>query len=169
MGHGAEQLVEVADEPLPPEHMLYLGLKDLDQAEVDFIREQGIAHVTMHDVTIRGLSAATSAIARLCEKVDTVWVSMDMDSIDQTFAPGVAMQNEGGFSRREITTLMRHIGRSCDVVGMDLVEMLPANDVEGKTAKLAIELAALALGSDSGQYQAYMGRYEGVGEAVKRD
>lgn len=142
-----------------PENFLYLGLKDVDAAEIEFLRQHSIPRVTMLDIAERGLSRAILAIDALVRKTDYVWVSMDMDSIDKEYAPGVGMPTNGGFTRREILNLAKYIGKRCNMIGLDVVELVPKKDSEHKTANLALDLIAQFLGGERGWYQEYMEQY----------
>lgn len=142
-----------------PDNFLYIGLKDFDQAEIELLREHNNP-VTMLDIAAHGLAPALAAIEALAANVEHVWISMDIDSIDKQYAPGVAMPCEDGLTRREILTLAQYIGRTCNVAGLDIVEMLPTNDKDDMTAKLAIELTARFLGGEYSWYRDYMDNYE---------
>jgi arginase len=142
------------------ENILYIGLKDLDQAEIDLIRAQKITAVTMLDILEGGFSTITQNIKLLNKKVDHIWISLDMDAIDREAAPGVAMATSGGLTYREITNLINYIGKTSEVVGMDLVEVTPEKDFENKTGKLCIELAASAFGAQHNWYTEYMSHYK---------
>ncbi|HEV3244868.1 MAG TPA: arginase family protein [Candidatus Paceibacterota bacterium] len=161
LGMGHESLA-CAGGIVRPEHFLYIGMKDFDEPEIRALRSSGTRFITMLDIALHGLSEAVAAIDELRRKVGSVWISMDMDSVDKMYAPGVAMPCEGGFTRREISALARYIGKTCVVAGMDVVEMLPGNDVEGKTAGLAVELIALFLGAEYTWYRGYMRPYEAM-------
>lgn len=169
MGFGHRALTALAARPLSPQHFLYLGVKDFDQAEIDFIRRESIHTVTMHDIALRGLQIAIDAINALRQKTRRVWVSMDMDSIDEGDAPGVGLAVKDGFARREILALAQYIGKNCDVAGLDIVEVLPAKDKNGATAQLALELMARFLGGEHTWYAGYMDSYRetNVTKAVK--
>lgn len=67
-----------------------------------------------------------------------VYISLDMDAIDPAFAPGVSHHEPGGFSTREILSILQNI--NANVVGADLVEFNPARDTSGITAMLAAKL-----------------------------
>jgi arginase len=167
MGFGSELLV-AKRRAIKPEHVLFLGVKDFDPAELEFLREQPVNVLTMMDFIGRGLSPAFTAIDALRRKVGRIWVSMDIDSIDRTVAPGVAMPNTGGFTYREITSLAHYIGKTCEVAGLDIVELLPKNDKNGQTAALTLELIAKFLGGEYGSYQKYMARYGAAATAEVR-
>src|SRR3989344_912625 len=141
------------------ENFLYIGIKDMDEAEIRFLRERSISAVTMLDIAEHGLSGAMRAIDTLRRKVDVLWVSMDMDSIDKEYAPGVGMPTDGGLTRREILSLAHYIGKTGRLAGMDIVEISPAKDEKGKTAALALELVARFLGGEHSWYENYMEDY----------
>ena len=159
MGHGHELLTSISPRPVEARDFLFLGLKDFDEAEIGYIREHRIPTFTALDIATHGLAGAAAAIESLSRQVDAVWISMDMDSIDEQYAPGVAMSTSDGLTRREILAIAHHIGRRCNVAGMDISEMVPAKDKEGKTAGLALELIARFFGYEYNWYRAYMNAY----------
>lgn len=72
------------------------------------------------------------------------YVSVDLDALDPAFAPGVAHQEPGGLSVRDVLDVLAWVpGR---VLGGDVVEYHPQRDIQGATAvvaaKLVRELAA---------------------------
>ena len=77
-----------------------------------------------------------------------VYVTLDLDAIDPAFVPGVAHQEPGGMSVRDVLDVLGWI--DAPVVGGDVVEYCPARDVDGLTAltaaKIVRELAARMLG-----------------------
>jgi arginase len=164
-GFGHDSLTSLA-RPIAPEHFLHIGVKDFDQAEIDFLREHN-KPVTMFDIATHGLGVALKAVDALLAKVSHVWVSMDIDSIDKAFAPAVAMPTECGFTKREILALAQYIGHRAPLVGLDIAEMLPAHDVENKTANLAIELIARFLGGEYSWYRDYADNYEKINSVVE--
>ncbi len=67
-----------------------------------------------------------------------VYLSLDMDVLDPAFAPGVSHHEPGGFSTRELLTLLQNLGKP--LVGADLVEFNPQRDPSGITAMAAAKL-----------------------------
>ncbi len=68
-----------------------------------------------------------------------VYMSVDLDGLDPAFAPGVAHQEPGGLSTRDVLRLVYAIDGP--LVGADIVELLPERDLGGMTAMLAAKLA----------------------------
>lgn len=76
-----------------------------------------------------------------------VYLSLDIDCLDPAFAPGTGTPSVGGFSSTEALALLRAL-RGVNLVGADVVEVLPDRDVAGITSFLAahvvFEMLALA-------------------------
>lgn len=75
-----------------------------------------------------------------------LYISIDIDSIDPSEAPGVAHPEPGGLTLREVLAVIDR--QTAPIVGIDIVELNPARDVGDVTAilaaKLVRECAALA-------------------------
>ncbi|MDO8505965.1 MAG: arginase [bacterium] len=160
LGFGDTHLTNLVKTKIKKENILYIGLQDLDQAEIDLMRNQNISVITMWDILENGFSVITKNIELLKKKVDNIWISLDVDVIDEQFAPASAMATSGGLSYREITNLLNYIGKTSNVIGMDLVEITPKKDIENKTGKLCIELVASGFGSKYNWYSKYMSHYK---------
>jgi arginase len=74
-----------------------------------------------------------------------LYISIDLDGIDPSEAPGVAHPEPGGLTVREVLAVLAH--QKTHIVGADIVELNPHRDLNGVTAilgaKLVRELAAL--------------------------
>ncbi len=158
LGWGHPALVNILKpgSKIKKENIVYIGLKDLDQAEVDLIRRENLSAVTIMDLMRYGFTAVTDAVDALNKRVKNVWVSFDVDSVDREDSPATLMATRGGLSYREIVNIARYIGKRCSVVGLDVVEMVPERDIDHKTAQLTIELIAYFFGSEYNWYTQYM-------------
>ncbi|KAF5466991.1 hypothetical protein F2P56_016868 [Juglans regia] len=76
---------------------------------------------------------------KLGEGVKGVYVSIDVDSLDPAFAPGVSHIEPGGLSFRDVLNILHNL--QGNVVGGDVVELNPQRDtVDGMTAMVAAKL-----------------------------
>jgi len=130
-----------------PEHLVYVGLRDVDDAEKAVINARGLHAFTMRDIDERGLrSVMDEAVAIATRGTGGVHVSCDADWVDPREAPGVGTPVRGGATLREAHLAMEIIHDSGALVAMDLVEINPILDRENHTAELAAELIASAFG-----------------------
>ena len=73
-----------------------------------------------------------------------VYISFDMDVLDPAFAPGISHREPGGMTVREAIAHLHAIEGS--IVGADIVEYNPAQDVAGMTATVAAKILKEILG-----------------------
>jgi agmatinase len=73
-----------------------------------------------------------------------VYITFDMDVLDPAFAPGISHREPGGMSVREAIAHLHAI--QGEIVGADLVEYNPVQDVAGMTATVAVKILKEILG-----------------------
>ena len=82
-----------------------------------------------------------------------VYLSVDLDVLDPAFAPGVSHREPGGLSVRDVRSILQQL--SGTLVGADVVEYNPRQDIGGVTsvvaAKVVKEIAGRMLGEVAGQ------------------
>ncbi len=162
LGVGDRGLVNILEDgaKIKKQNVLYIGLKDMDDYEIDYLKKERINVVTMFDVQNQGMNEVLNIVDKFLKKHKNIWVSMDMDSIQKRYVPSSPMATDEGFTPREILNLARFIGRTANVIGVDIVEMSSAGDTDKRTANLAIDLSAKLFGSDSGWYEGYMNEHK---------
>jgi agmatinase len=68
---------------------------------------------------------------------NSIYLTVDIDSVDSSAAPGTGYTNFGGFTSREFLRTLKALGASEKIGGIDLVEVTPPRDHGGNTAYLA--------------------------------
>ena len=147
-GHGAPRLVDLGwpGAKLRGEDVVLIGIRDLDGGEKRLLREAGVTVYTMKEVDRLGMTRiAEETLARLAH-LPRVHLSLDADALDPEVAPGVGTPVAGGLTYREAHLLMELFADAGRVTSLDLVEVNPILDREGRTARLMVELAASLLG-----------------------
>ena len=97
-------------------------------------------------ITPEMIAAESDWIGRALDLLtDTVYVTVDVDGLDPSLAPGVGTPEPGGLTWRQITALLRRVCSQRRVVAADVVEVrpIPPNHVtEFVAARLAYKLIA---------------------------
>ena len=78
-------------------------------------------------------------IKRIRDRVGTtapVYLSLDIDTLDPAFAPATGTPETGGWSTRELRTILRGL-EGVNIVGADLVEVAPAYDTNAEHTTMA--------------------------------
>ena len=136
--------------PLPavePKRVSLIGARSLDEGERALVRDLGIAVYTMSEIDRRGIEDVVREALERARGAPFVHVSLDLDVIDPDVAPGVGTPVRGGLSYREAHLAMEVVAESGLLDSFEIVEVNPILDRENETAKLAVELAASALGA----------------------
>jgi len=130
-----------------PQNIALVGIRDVDLRERPAVKESGVRTFTMREIDERGMRAVMQeAIATACAGTAGFHLSLDMDAVDPSFAPGVGTPVNGGLSYREAHLAMEQVCDSGKMRSMEIVEVNPVIDVANRTAALAVELALSALG-----------------------
>ena len=67
-----------------------------------------------------------------------LYLSLDLDVLDPSCAPGVAHPEPGGLTTREVISVIQDL--PCPLIGADIVELNPERDFNGLTAMVAAKL-----------------------------
>jgi arginase len=149
MGYGPPELTELsgAKPMVEPRNVALVGIRDLDAKERKLIKETGVHVFTMRDIDERGMREVMSEALKFAgDDTAGVAVSLDMDFVDPTDAPGVGTPVRGGVTYREAHLALEMIADSRAAICFELVEINPVIDMLNKTALLGVELLLSGLG-----------------------
>ncbi len=117
--------------------LVQVGIRTLNDHQRAQAREFGVEIVPMRDFTVDRVPILGGPL----------YISIDVDGIDPSAAPGVSHHEPGGLTVREVVDLLAR--QTAPIVGIDVVEFNPDRDVVEMTAsvaaKLVKEAAALAV------------------------
>ncbi|KAB5554763.1 agmatinase [Coniochaeta sp. 2T2.1] len=98
----------------------YCGFEIVEAREIDKIGTEGI-------------------IKKIIDRVGTknpVYLSLDIDTLDPAFAPATGTPETGGWSTRELRTILRGL-ESLNLIAADIVEVAPAYDTNAELTTMA--------------------------------
>lgn len=146
LGDPALSRIGGADWQIRPEDVVMIGIRSVDGAERELVKEAGIKVYTMKDVDTLGISRITSETLERLSGAERLHVSFDADALDPSVCPGVGTPVLGGLSYREGHLLMELLAESRRVTSLDLVEVNPTLDTRNTTAEVMVGMAASLLG-----------------------
>jgi arginase len=130
-----------------PRNLHLFGVRSIDDGERRLLRARGVDVVDMRVLDEYG---AAATIRRIIERVGasggTLHVSLDLDFLDPSLAPGVGTPVQGGATFREAHLMMELLYDSGLVGSVDLVELNPFLDERGRSATLLVDLVASLFG-----------------------
>ena len=133
--------------PVPADHICLFGIRSVDAAEQAALKGRDFAVNDMRVLDERGI------VAPLREFLDKVrqangmlHVSLDVDFLDPSIAPGVGTTVPGGATFREAHLVMELLHEHDLATSLDLAELNPFLDERGRTARLMVDLVASLMG-----------------------
>lgn len=128
-------------------NLVIAGTRDIDIPELDIADKENIFHLDAYRLLEEGLEKCIEHIIEYFKysNIKSLYVSIDIDALDPSTAPGTGFAIPGGYSYREMWKILREIAKSFNIIGFDLVEVAPNLDIQSKitcnlAAKLIIEL-----------------------------
>jgi agmatinase len=80
-------------------------------------------------------------------ELGNVFVTIDIDGLDPSIAPGTGSPTVDGLLYHEVRSILQGVASISNVVGFDLVEVNPMIDLHGQTCLLASTLTMEFLGA----------------------
>jgi agmatinase len=109
-----------------------LGLRNVEAEEIDGMRELDVHWATSAEVIEHG----GAIVDELVPASDALYVSIDIDVLDPSVAPGTTLPEPGGLSYRKLRELLVELARRGRVIGFDVVELNPPHDIGTNTSRL---------------------------------
>ena len=137
--HASPFIRAIEDGALDPKRMISIGIKGPlnSKADLDYARDHGVEVVTHDRWRREGAGPLRGFLDRL--GADEAYLSFDIDCVDPAFAPGTGTLCPGGFTSVEALELVRRCAGT-NLVGADVVEVLPDRDPAGVTSFLAASI-----------------------------
>ncbi len=119
-----------------------LGISEPSNTGVLFrtAADLGVEHLTDEQCSPQNLPHVLASVDRLLDNVDALHLSIDLDVLPASVAPGVSAPAGYGVPLEVIHAVCRHVARSGKLALVDVVELLPRLDLDHRTARTAARL-----------------------------
>ncbi len=104
--------------------VIEVGVRSMSQEEYDFIQARKLPVFYREAIRRRSLS---TVVEDLCRRVEgrRVYLSIDIDVLDPSEAPGVSTPEPDGLSFHEVQAIIHGVCDAASVVAFDVVEVTP--------------------------------------------
>ncbi|XP_076366680.1 arginase-1-like [Tachypleus tridentatus] len=138
---------------LHPEHLAYIGLRDLDPFERLLVNKLGIPYFSMSDIDRLGINEVVrKALEAINPRKDrSLHVSFDIDALDKLLVPSTGTPVIGGLTVREALCIAEEVAKTGLLKGLDLVEVNPllgTKDEVEQTVAIAIQVILAFFGQE---------------------
>jgi agmatinase len=134
-----------------PAHVVYMGVRSFSGEEREDLASLGLTFVSVFDIHEDGIAKATGRALKVVDR-DKIYLTIDMDSVDPAYAPGVGNPEPFGLAPLQVKRLLGILAPH--LVGMDLNEVSPTWD-HGQTSLLAARLVREAI-MDIGEARSWL-------------
>ena len=150
-GQGPQALIEIGGHvpAISPKQIRQIGIRSVDAGEKRLVHDMGIEVFDMRYIDEMGMRHAMELALALVDANTHLHVSLDVDFLDPTIAPGVGTTVRGGPTYREAQLCMEMIADTGRLASLDVVELNPARDVRNQTAELAVDLIESLFGKST--------------------
>jgi len=126
VSHGTPMYRLVEGGSVDPERYVQIGLRGYwpGPAEFDWQAAKGITSFFAHDVRELGIEEVVGRTIGIVGE-GPVFLSIDIDVLDPAFAPGTGTPEPGGLTSAELLWAARSVAARLELVGADLVEVIP--------------------------------------------
>ena len=141
LSHGTVMRKIVDEGCIDPRRYVQIGLRGYWPGEPEFSwqAERGITSLFMHDVRDRGIPDVVNHAISVVGP-GPVFLTVDIDVLDPAFIPGgTGTPEPGGMTSAELLWAARTVAAELDLVGADLVEVIPTGVASADPAALAGE------------------------------
>jgi len=126
--------------------IVQIGMRGQGSAREDEVRaarDWGAEIVTAHEIHDQGMAAVLSSLP----EGGRHYITIDADGLDPSVMPAVAAPVPGGLWFHQVRALIHGLAAKGPIVGMDLVEITPARDVNGISSLAAARLILNLIGA----------------------
>lgn len=145
LGHGDQKLRNIINtrQKLLPKNVCLIGVRSYEHEEEALLKLLGVKVITMETVRQHGLNSVwAEAVDYVSKQTTHFGVTIDLDAIDPSEAPGVGSPEARGIKGKELEAVMQALSSNTKFVGAEIAEYNPTRDKSDKTAKLAMRLVA---------------------------
>jgi len=143
LGHGDALLTQTSNEPstIQPEHICLVGVRSFEPEEADLLETLEVKVFFMEEIEERGLEAVMADALTIVNNNTTGYgISIDVDAIDPTEAPGTGCLAPNGLHGEALCHSLAQLKDYPNLLGIEIAEFNPRLDQQQKTEKLIVQL-----------------------------
>lgn len=143
LGHGESALTQLfsTQTKLQPENVVLIGIRSYEPAEAELLNTLGVTIFDMNVIDQLSIEAVIKkAIEQTTKNTHAFGLTLDLDAIDPTDAPGTGTPVDHGILASDLLATLPLIANHPNFIGAELAEFNPVLDVNNTTELLSIKL-----------------------------
>ena len=122
-----------------PGSVILVSTRNVWEEEIDFLKKNKILLIKM-ELLMEDLEGVCDLLMERARASSGFYLSIDIDCVDPSAAPGTGYLEPGGLSSRELIYFIKRLNLLKNFKGADIVEINPSLDVNGMSVKLGAKL-----------------------------
>jgi arginase family enzyme len=120
--------------------IILVGIRSMAKEQKRFIDENRIKNYSMKEISFEALHEVADSVMSVARQWSKVYISIGLDVLDPTFAPGADKSEPGGMSTRDLLYFIQRLKMLRNIWMYDVVGFNPDKDVNDITAKVAAKI-----------------------------
>jgi formiminoglutamase len=143
----------IDEEGLPGRNVAQIGIHSFANSAAyrSYCDEHGVTIFSVEEVEKRGIEAVIYEAFRALEQCDSIYVDVDIDVLDRSFAPACPGARPGGLTVRQLSEGVWWCAKRPKVRAFDFVEVDPELDHEDQTLDVMAHLFLTAAAGYAGR------------------
>ncbi len=137
------RLMEEPEKPVLGKNFVEIGINGWLNSRyyMDYCDKMGVTVIPAREVHRRKVDdVIAQALDLATDGVDALFISIDIDGVDLSAAPGTCAPSPGGLTSYEVLELVWQLGQHPLCRGLDVVEIAPSLDAAGVTSLMGAAL-----------------------------
>ncbi len=137
------RILELANNPLQGKNFVEFGIQEFRNSKThkNYLEQKRATIITLQEIQKQSIKACwTKAITIAKKGTNAIAVSIDLDVIKLSDAPGVSAGSPNGLTANEIEQVAYMAGKDTKTKMLDIFEMSPLFDIDERTAKLGASI-----------------------------
>jgi arginase len=127
--------------PVPEDHVLHVGGRDLDPAEIEYLERSRIGLLPPDEA--RDADALAAAVEALAAKVERVYLHVDLDVHDPSEGVANPFPAPGGLTGDEVRNVVRAVAARLPIAAAAITAYDPTCDADGRMLEVGLSLMEL--------------------------
>jgi arginase len=143
LGYGHKQLTQLLSKQtkIKPQNICLIGIRSYEAGEEKLLNDLGVKIFFNTDVQALGIKAVMQqALAHISQSTTHIGLSVDLDGLDPSDAPGVGTPVDKGIDGQEFCASLAILNQHKNFIGYEIVEYNHHLDIEQKTAKIISDI-----------------------------
>lgn len=143
LGQGYPELTTIADQTtkIKAENICFIGIRSFESEETDLLNKIGARIYYIEEVTERGFTAVfQEALAHVKKNTAGFGISLDLDGLDPSFAPGTGMHEPNGLSLPQVLENLATVRDDPNFLGLEIAEFDPHACPDGRTTQAICDM-----------------------------